>query len=85
MHVAGAGNEEPLAIKRDTPETVCQGCHTEQHSDTFQYDAYLRNIVGPGHGAGRRAKLGTGATGHDLRSAALKKAKLVGAAQVKKP
>ncbi|MEO5770159.1 MAG: multiheme c-type cytochrome [Polyangia bacterium] len=82
-HVAGEGNEEPLAIKRDTPETVCLACHTEQHSDTFKYEPYLRDIVGPGHGPARRQKLGAGATGHELRSRALAQAKLAGAAQLK--
>ena len=76
LHVAGEGNEEPLAVHRDTPETVCLGCHTEQHSDTFQYEPYLRDIVGPGHGAKRRTALGVGPTGHELRSAAFKRAKL---------
>jgi len=80
LHVAGAGNEEPLAIRRDTPETVCLGCHTEQHSDTFQFQPYLRDIVGPGHGPARRAALGPGPTGHELRSAALDRAKLAAAA-----
>ena len=75
LHVAGEGNEEPLAIKRDTPETVCLTCHTEQHSDTFVYDAYLRDIVGSGHGGKRREVLGAGKTGHELRSAALARAK----------
>jgi len=70
-HVAGEGNEAPLAIRRDTPESTCTTCHTEQHSDTFNYEAYLRDIVGPGHGPARREKLGAGATGHELRSAAL--------------
>jgi len=78
LHVAGEGNEEPLAIKRDTPETVCVGCHTEQHSDTFQFQAYLRDILGKGHGPQRRESLGAGVTGHQLRSAALAKAKLAG-------
>jgi len=76
LHVLGEGNEQPLAIKRDTPETVCLGCHTEQHSDTFSYVPYLRDIVGPGHGAKRRQDLGPGKTGHELRSAALAQAKL---------
>lgn len=77
VHVAGEGNEEPLAIRRDTPETVCLTCHTEQHSDTFVYDPYLRDIVGPGHGGKRREALGAGKTGHELRSAALARAKLI--------
>jgi len=76
LHVLGEGNEQPLAIKRDAPETVCLGCHTEQHSDTFSYVPYLRDIVGPGHGPKRRQELGPGKTGHDLRSAALAQAKL---------
>ena len=77
----GEGDEQPLAIRRDTPETVCIECHTEQHSDTFQYVPYLRDIVGPGHGAKRRLALGDGVTGHELRSAALAKAKAAGAEQ----
>jgi hypothetical protein len=84
LHVVGEGNEEPLAIRRDTPETVCLGCHNEQHSDTFQFEAYMRDIVGPGHAPNRRQKLGPGPTGHDLRSAALAKAKLAGAEQAKR-
>ncbi|HEY4187973.1 MAG TPA: multiheme c-type cytochrome, partial [Polyangia bacterium] len=76
LHVAGEGNEQPLAIKRQTPETVCLGCHTEQHSDTFQYEAYLRDIVGAGHGAKLRGQLGAGKTGHELRATALAHAKL---------
>jgi hypothetical protein len=79
LHVAGEGNEDPLAIRRDTPETVCLGCHTEQHSDTFQYVPYLRDIVGTGHGGARRTALGPGATGHELRTAALARAKLAAA------
>ena len=76
LHVAGEGNEEPLAIKREALETLCLTCHTEQHSDTFAYDAYLRDIVGPGHGVKRRETLGPGKTGHELRSAALARAKM---------
>jgi Cytochrome c554 and c-prime len=83
-HVAGGGNEEPLAIKRDTPEAVCLGCHTEHHSDTFQFEAYMRDIVGPGHAPRRRESLGPGATGHALRAAAVARAKLAGAEQIKK-
>jgi hypothetical protein len=80
LHVAGEGNEEPLAIKRQTPETVCLGCHTEQHSDTFQYEAYLRDIVGPGHAPKLRQQLGAGKTGHELRATALARAKLAATA-----
>lgn len=84
IHVAQKGLEEPAAVRRDTPATVCKGCHTEQHSDTFQYEAYLRDVLGPGHGGTARAKLGNGVTGHELRTAALSRAKAAGAAQAKK-
>lgn len=84
LHVAGEGNEEPLAVKRDTPESTCTTCHTPEHSDTFQYEAYLRDVLGRGHGAKAREKLGSGPTGHELRQAALAKARLAGAAQTQK-
>ena len=51
-----------------------QYCHTPEHSDTFDYEAYLRDILGPGHGEKAREKLGEGPTGHELRQAGLKKA-----------
>jgi len=83
-HVAGKGLEEPPAIRRDTPASVCTGCHNEHHSDTFQYAAYLRDVLGPGHAASARARLGDGPTGHALRSAALAKAKTAGAQTLEK-
>jgi hypothetical protein len=79
--VAAKGLEEPSAIHRETPETTCLGCHNEHHSDTFQYQAYLRDVLGPGHGASARTALGDGPTGHDLRSAAMMKAKTAAADQ----
>jgi hypothetical protein len=83
LHVAQEGLEDPPAVHLETPESTCRRCHTPKHSDTFQYQAYLRDIVGPGHGAQAREKLGAGKTGHELRSAALAKAKAAGAAVVK--
>ena len=75
IHVAKGGNEKPAAIRRNPPESFCaRECHTKEHSDTFQYDAYLRDITGKGHGDELRLKLGDGPTGHSLRSAALDKA-----------
>ena len=75
IHVAKGGEEKPSAIKRAPAETYCANqCHTKEHSDTFQYEAYLRDITGPGHGADRRKKLGDGPTGFSLRSAAIAKA-----------
>jgi hypothetical protein len=84
IHVAGKGLEEPSSVRVQTPASTCTGCHTEQHSDTFQYEAYLRDILGAGHGASARAKLGDGPTGHALRSAALARAKAAGAAEAQK-
>ena len=75
IHVAKGGEEKPLAVRRAPPQDYCANqCHTHEHSDTFQYEAYLRDIVGPGHGEDLRKKLGDGPTGHDLRKAALDKA-----------
>ncbi len=82
IHVEQKGLEEPPALHRETPASTCTGCHTTQHSDTFQYEAYLRDILGPGHGANARKKLGDGPTGHLLRSAALTRAKTAGVAEV---
>jgi hypothetical protein len=84
IHVALEGNEDPPAVHRETPASTCTVCHTEQHSDTFQYEAYLRDIIGPGHGPNARKKLGDGPTGHELRTAALARAKVAGKAQTKK-
>jgi hypothetical protein len=83
-HVAEEGTEEPSSVHRETPASACTVCHTEQHSDTFQYEAYLRDILGAGHGANARKKLGDGPTGHELRTAALARAKKAGKEQTKK-
>jgi hypothetical protein len=83
-HVTEKGLEDPPAVRKDVPASTCTGCHTTQHSDTFQYEAYLRDILGPGHGVLARKKLGEGPTGHALRSTALARAKSAGAAEAKK-
>jgi hypothetical protein len=83
-HVAGQGLEEPPAILREAPSPVCTNCHNEHHSDTFNYNAYLRDVLGPGHGMTARRRLGDGPTGHTLRSAALAKAKAAGRAAAAK-
>jgi len=62
---------KPNAIRRDAPVEVCQQCHTPEHSDTFEYAAYLRDVLSPEHGPERRAALGAGPTGHELRAAGL--------------
>jgi len=80
VHVAEEGLEEPSALHRAVPETTCLGCHNEKHSDTFQYQPYLRDVLGPGHAAEARKKLGEGPTGHELRAAAVARAKRAGGA-----
>lgn len=74
-HVDKGGEEKPYATLRSPAEDLCATqCHTKEHSDTFQRDAYLRDILGPGHGETARKKLGDGPTGAELRKAALDKA-----------
>ncbi len=84
IHVEELGTETPPAVRRDVPETTCTVCHNEKHSDTFEYQAYLRDILGPGHAEEARKRLGPGPTGKELRAAAVKKAKEAGQAQVKR-
>lgn len=67
-------SDRPLHIERSAPIEVCLECHTPEHSDTFDYEAYLRDVLGPGHGARAREGLGDGPTGRQLRSAAIEKA-----------
>jgi hypothetical protein len=75
IHVEKKGKETPFAGHLQTPEAVCVRCHNEKHSDTFKYDAYLRDVIGPGHGEDARDKLGDGPTGGQLRRAAQARAK----------
>ena len=72
QHVAAPEKRgKPNAIRRDASIEVCQQCHTPEHSDTFDYAAYMRDILGPEHGPERRAALGEGPTGRELRAAGL--------------
>jgi hypothetical protein len=80
-HVAEKGLEDPISVHRETPETTCLACHNEHHSDTFAYQAYLRDILGAGHGEAARRKLGDGPGGRTLRTAAIARAKQAGAQQ----
>lgn len=66
--------DKPNAIRRKAPAELCRECHTAEHSDTFEYNAYLRDILGPGHGETSRIALGEGPTGHGLREAGFAKA-----------
>lgn len=63
-------------IVKTPDKSLCVTCHNEEHSDTFQLEAYLRDVTGEGHGAELRARLGDGPTGGELRRAALEKAGL---------
>lgn len=69
-----ADNPDPSNIRREVPPATCLECHTPEHSDTFQLEAYLRNVLGAGHGEEARAALGPGPTGRELRAAGLAKA-----------
>ena len=85
IHIAKGGLEKPAAVKLAPADDLCATqCHTKEHSDTFQHDAYLRDILGPGHGPAARTKLGDGPTGHALRTAALARAKKAGKEQTAK-
>jgi hypothetical protein len=68
-------DELKTTIRRDPPAELCATqCHTSEHSDTFELEAYMRDIVGEGHGGKRRKALGDGPTGRQLRAAGLEKA-----------
>ncbi|MFV8751258.1 multiheme c-type cytochrome [Nannocystaceae bacterium ST9] len=76
-HGPGSAHVEdpvPETILHSAPVSVCVECHTPDHSDTFDYEAYMRDVLGEGHGAAERAKLGPGPTGRELRAAGLAKA-----------
>lgn len=70
IHVEKRGKESPYAGALKTPEAVCERCHNEAHSDTFQYEPYLRDALGPGHGETLLDRLGPGPTARQLRHAA---------------
>src|SRR5205085_10310562 len=61
IHVAEAGLEEPKTLTLAPDDRFCaDNCHTKQHSDTFQLQPYLRDVLGKGHGEKRRKQLGDG-------------------------
>jgi hypothetical protein len=75
LHSDALGKDKPPTLARSPAAELCATqCHTPEHSDTFQLEAYLRDVTGKGHGEQRRAALGPGPTGRELRSAALAKA-----------
>ena len=72
LHVATPEKRgKPNAIRRHATVEVCLQCHTPEHSDTFEYAAYLRDVLSPEHGPEQRTALGEGPTGHELRAAGL--------------
>lgn len=75
-HVEESGVEEPKTMTLAPPEDFCaRTCHTKEHSDTFQLEPYLRDVLGKGHGEKRRLALGEGVTGRELRARAITDAK----------
>lgn len=81
LHVDADEADAARTITLAPAEDLCAGqCHTPEHSDTFDRTAYLRDVLGAGHGEKARAALGDGPTGHELRAAGLAKAgKTIGA------
>jgi hypothetical protein len=84
IHVERDGADKPRTVVRSPAQSLCVGCHSAEHSDTFQFEAYLRDVTGPGHGEALRRRLGDGPTGRELRAAGLARAgKAIGAGCVK--
>jgi len=46
---AHAKNPE-VALVRNPPESTCIRCHNQEHSDLFDYQAYRKTLIVPGHG-----------------------------------
>lgn len=75
IHVVNAETEDFPSITLVPKLDLCASeCHTPEHSDTFNHTAYLRDVVGPGHGEHTRDELGPGPTGRELREAGLARA-----------
>lgn len=47
---AAHASDPEVSMVRITPETTCVACHNEEHSDLFDYRAYVNALVVPGHG-----------------------------------
>ena len=47
-HAEVGGGEAYTRLK--VPEAVCTECHNEHHSPKFNYESYLKKVIGPGHG-----------------------------------
>ncbi len=49
-HADARGHETEPRLVRAPEATVCLECHTPEHSDRFDFRAFLPRILGPGHG-----------------------------------
>jgi len=49
MHIAHP-SDAAVNVRRSPDESTCLGCHTPEHSDTFQFTAYRQTLLVPGHG-----------------------------------
>ena len=71
-------------MHKEAPASTCTGCHTEQHSDTFQYEAYLRDILGPGTARPRVPSWATARPGTRSAAPRSRAPRTAGAAEAKK-
>lgn len=75
-HIKAELPQRKSTIVNSPDQNLCGStCHIPEHSDTFERTAYLRDVLGPGHGEAARKALGPGPTAHELRAAAIAKAK----------
>lgn len=51
-HGPGAAHvaDPSIDMVLNPPESSCVGCHNEEHSDQFDYEAYRKSLIVPGHG-----------------------------------
>jgi hypothetical protein len=51
-HGPGAAHvkDPEAAVVRKPPAATCTVCHNQQHSDLFDYEAYVKTLLVPGHG-----------------------------------
>src|SRR4029453_7636268 len=60
IHADKLGKDRPRTIVKTPRADRCAVCHTPDHSDTFKFEPYLRDVTGPGHGEAVRRTLGDG-------------------------
>lgn len=75
IHVDADDEDAKKTIQLAPPHDLCANqCHTREHSDTFEWTPYMRDVLGPGHGEHAVKEYGPGPTGRELRKAGLAKA-----------